>query len=94
MVLKIVVSSNIYRYILFDKDEFTVAHLLCSGWPVSENDLEKVADYFGVLECGVDFLEEAIREECERWLPNVQDINPDDWTDAYLYVREKFSLEL
>lgn len=62
------------------------------GWPISEDDLKKVANYSGVLECGEDFLEIPIREECERWVPNVEDVNPDDWTDAYLYVRENFSL--
>ena len=39
-------------------------------------------------------MEKPVREECERWVQNVEDVNPDDWTDAYLYVRENFSLQL
>jgi hypothetical protein len=41
---------------------------------------------------GADFLEAPIREECERLVPNIDDIHSDDWTDAYLYVQEHYSI--
>ena len=64
------------------------------GWPVSEDELEKVADYSGVLKYGKDFLEKPVGDECERWVQNVENVNPDDWADSYLHVRENFSLQL
>lgn len=58
--------------------------------------MEKVANFPGVFSGvhGVDFLEQPIREECERLIPNADEISPNEWTDAYLYVRENFSLSL
>ena len=35
---------------------------------------------------GDDFLEPAIRRECEKWVPNIDEVIPGDWVNAYLYV--------
>jgi hypothetical protein len=42
-----------------------------------------MTNYSGILDCGDDFLERPIRDECEHWVPNVEDVN--DWTDAYVW---------
>ena len=62
------------------------------GWTVTEHSLREVANHSGVLEIGDDFLEPAIRRECEKWVPNIDDVTPEDWVNAYLYVKKKYSL--
>ena len=55
---------------------------LCTvGWALSEEELEQVANY-----------DQPSRKECERLIPVVRDITPEKWTDAFLYIRENFTL--
>jgi hypothetical protein len=65
---------------------------IAAGWPVSEEELEKVAELSGVLGCPDDFLHQAFRGECERLMPDVNSITPNDWTDAFLYLKDNFNL--
>ena len=43
-----------------------------SGWPVSEESLNEVAELSAVLEEGNDYLMADLREECERIIPEVE----------------------
>ena len=54
------------------------SYLSIAGWSVSEDDLEKVAHYSGALACREDFLERNVWEEYEHWLPNADDVKPDN----------------
>ena len=65
---------------------------IAAGWPVTEEELEKVAELSGVLGCPDDFLDKAFREECERIIPDVNSITPKDWTDAFLFLKDNFNL--
>ena len=48
------------------------------GLPVSEEQLKEAAEQSGVLNVEEDFLDPAFRLECERLIPNVQDIAAKD----------------
>ncbi|KAK3747967.1 hypothetical protein QZH41_019446 [Actinostola sp. cb2023] len=60
------------------------------GLPISENQLEEAAQHAGVLDVEDDFLEPAFRLECERWIPDVKKIHPQDCKTAYLYLKQNF----
>ena len=55
---------------------FTVIHL--SGWPVSEESHHEAAELSGVLQEGNDFLPTEVTEECERIIPEVDNVKPRD----------------
>ena len=62
------------------------------GLPVSEEQLKEVAEQSGVLNAKEDFLDPAFRLECERLIPNIQDIEAKDCRVAYFYLKENFNL--
>ena len=43
----------------------------------------------GVLEVP-DFLDDAFRSECERHIPNTDEINPGETDNAYLFLKAIF----
>lgn len=61
-----------------------------SGLDVSEDQLKEVAEHSGVLNVNDDFLEPAFRLECERWVPDTNEIDPQNFKTAYLYLKENF----
>ena len=62
------------------------------GLPVSEEQLKEAAEQSGVLNVSGDFLDPAFRLECERLIPNIQDIEAKDCREAYLYLKENCNL--
>ena len=51
-------------------------YIYLSGWPVSEECLDKSAELAGVLQEGNDVLPPAVREECECEKPEVDNVKP------------------
>lgn len=47
--------------------------------------MKEAAQQSGVLNTNEDFLDPAFRLECERLIPNIQDIEAKDCREAYLY---------
>jgi len=60
--------------------------------PVTEEQLEEAAEQSGVLNVKDDFLDSAFRLECERLIPNVQEVEPKDCKQAYVYLKQNFNL--
>ena len=65
-----------------------------TGFVVTEEQLEEVAKESGVLRVPEDFLTEEFREECECLIPDKDTIKPDEWTTAYLYLKDKCTLSI
>lgn len=58
------------------------------GIKVTEEQLQEVAEASGVLaEETDDYLEPAVRRECERHLPDIDEIQPNEAKEAYLYLK-------
>lgn len=66
----------------------------CSGLPITEEQLKEVATESGVLSIPDDFLTLEFREECERIIPDNDTIKPDEWKDAYMYLKQNFTLSV
>ena len=62
------------------------------GFRVTDEQLREVAELSNVLDGTGDFLPEAFRQECQRHLPNTEDIEPDQAANAFLYLKANFSL--
>jgi len=52
--------------------------------------LQKVAEYSGVLEEEDDFLEPEFRLKCQQIIPNVKEVQGKDCRKAYLHLKEHF----
>lgn len=69
--------------------------ILCfhfTGFPVTEEQLEEAATESGVLNMTVDFLDPQFRAECERIIPDRENIKPDECTDVFLYLKSNVQL--
>lgn len=64
------------------------------GLPVSEDQLREAAEESGVLNAKDDFLDPAVRMECERLIPNFNNIAAKDCREAYLYLKHNFNIHL
>lgn len=62
------------------------------GFPVTEEQLREVAELANILDGTDDFLPEDFRQECQRHLPNNEDIEPDQAPNAFLYLKSRFSM--
>ena len=47
-----------------------------------------------VLRIPDDFLTLEFRKECERILPDNDTIKSDEWKDAYVYLKQNFTLSV
>ena len=61
-----------------------------SGWQVSEESLDEVAELSGVLQEGSDFLPQDVRAECERIIPEADKVQPRDAADTYLFLKAHY----
>ena len=48
----------------------------------------------GVLSILDDFLTLEFREKCECIFPDNDTIKPDEWKDAYVYLKQNFTLSV
>ena len=62
------------------------------GLPVTKEQLQEVAELSNVLEETDDYLTENFRRECEHHIPNVDDIEPAEAVNAYLYLKTNVDL--
>lgn len=60
------------------------------GVPLKEEDLLEAARLSEVLVDTDDYLEVNFRQECERHIPDIDDIKSTDAATAYLYLRSNF----
>ena len=76
---------------------FSLFFFLCCahhfvGWPISEEQLQEAVVHSGVLDVRDYFLEPDFRAECERLIPNVDEVEAKDCRQAFLYLKHNFSL--
>ena len=64
-------------------------HLIL-GIAVSIESLNEVAELSGVIEVGNDYLEPDVRLECERVIPEVNIIQPDEAANAYFFLKAHY----
>ena len=65
---------------------------ILTGFPVTKEQLEEAATELGVLQVSDDFLPPEVRAECQRIIPDCENIRPDECKDAYVYLKNNFSL--
>ena len=59
---------------------------------MTEEQLQEVAAHAGVLEIDDDFLEAPFRNECERLIPDILEIQPEECAEAFIYLKQNFDL--
>ena len=82
--MKIFGTNTLETYLIFHLHVFTL------GWPVTEDELKEVAHNSGVLETESDFLDPEFRKKCEDIIPSPQDVELQEFVDAYLYLNHNF----
>ena len=61
------------------------------GLPVEQQALDEAAALSGAFKVGHDFLPADVRYECERIIPRVDDIKPQDAATAFLFLKQHYS---
>jgi hypothetical protein len=59
---------------------------------LTEDNLREVAELSGVLDVCEDFLTPEFRAECERIIPDRENIEPNECKDVFLYLKDNFRL--
>ena len=62
------------------------------GLSVTEEQLQEAAELSGVLEGTRDYLEARFRNECERHIPDTNDVEPAQAANAYLFLKANFDI--
>lgn len=62
------------------------------GHVITEEQLREVAEFSGVLDNTDDFLDDTFRQECQRHIPDTDDIKPAQASNAYLFLRDNFDV--
>jgi hypothetical protein len=60
------------------------------GKPVSTEDLDEVAALSGVMAYGDDYLEPNVRANCERIIPEIETVLPNDAADSFLFLKAHY----
>ncbi len=61
--------------------------------PVTEEDINEVAELSGVMTYGNDYLPQNIREECERIIPDIDSVRPQDAAEIYMFLKANFNIQ-
>ncbi|PFX14012.1 hypothetical protein AWC38_SpisGene21869 [Stylophora pistillata] len=62
------------------------------GLTVTEQQLQETAELSGMLEGTSDYLEAGFRRECERHIPDTNDVEPAQAANAYLFLKNNFDV--
>ena len=65
-------------------------HISLTGFNVSKEALDEVANLSEVMSVGDDYLTHAVREECERIIPAINEVKPNDAATAYLFLKTHY----
>ena len=63
-----------------------------TGWKVTEEQLEEVAQLSDVLACHDDFLSPDLRAKCEQIIPDPLALDVSDCAHAFHYLRDNIQL--
>lgn len=58
------------------------------GTPVSDQNLEEVAEVSNILENTNDYLDAEFRSSCETVIPDVNDITPSEAANAFCFLKQ------
>ena len=71
-------SNRTYRYIF-------------TGLPITDEALDEVRELSGVMDVGEDFLDADVRRECERIVPEIDQVKPlADAADTYVFLKHHY----
>ena len=57
---------------------------------VTNEILDEVRELSGIMTVGCTFLTPAVQQECERVVPDLNAINPQDAADHYIFLKTHF----
>ena len=57
------------------------------GLPITDEALDEVRELSGVMDVGEDFLDADVRRECERIVPEIDQVEP---ADTYLFLKHHY----
>ena len=61
-----------------------------TGLPITDEALDEVRELSGVMDVGEDFLDADVRRECERIVPEIDQVKPADAADTYLFLKHHY----
>ena len=64
---------------------------LITRLPSKRAILDEVAELSQVMTVGDDFLTPAVRAECERVIPEIEDVKPSDAATTFLFLKTYYN---
>ena len=70
----------------------TKLYSICNitGLPITEEALADVREVSGVMDVGEDFIDPDVRRECERIIPEIDQVKPCDAADTYIFLKHHY----
>ena len=60
---------------------------LLTGFELTKQSLDDVAQLSGVMNFGNDYLPEVVRHECERVVPELDNVKPQDAATTFIFLK-------
>ena len=64
---------------------------LLTGFELTKQSLDDVAQLSGVMNFGNDYLPEVVRQECERVVPELDNVKPQDAATTFIFLKSYYN---
>ena len=89
--LALVVANNEFKYVKnVNFKNVTLFYLFTEGSQVTNEVLDEVREISSVMPEDNKFLTAAVQRECERVVPDVNNIRPQDAADTFIFLKTHF----
>lgn len=66
--------------------------IACSstGFELRKQAIDEVAQLSGVMDVGDDYLSQVVRQECERVIPELDNVKPQDAATTFIFLNNYY----
>lgn len=61
-----------------------------TGFKLTKGAIDEVAQLSGVMDVGDDYLSQAVRQECERIIPEWDHVKPQDAATTFIFLKNHY----
>ena len=65
--------------------------MLSTGFESTIEFLDEVLQLSGVMSFGNDYLSQVVRQECERVIPQLDDVKPQDAATTFIFLKSHYN---
>lgn len=61
-----------------------------TGFELRKQAIDEVAQLSGVMDVGDDYLSQVVRQECERVIPELDNVKPQDAATTFIFLNNYY----